>query len=110
MTTDLDNIRNELYNGILTAINESPLTDEVKQESIAAIESESQRIKARLDSLIFKAPEVIEGYITSTSLYILELISPVFKKHNVLTPNGQDVHRHIYKRLGGSKPVTYEIK
>ena len=91
---------------IVDGINNSPLTEKVKQEAIAIVKEQAEDIEPWLQTGRYQAPEL--HYEIQIANFIMGLITPVLTSNNVSPSHGRDTTRYIYDALGGRQVSQYE--
>jgi len=97
-------------NLIITGIERSPLSKEVKKQIINRMNKESGKITKHIKR--FPTGGLIGrtmNYEGDVATYIINQISDILVKHSVPPENGRDTARHIYKALGGKNKVSFEL-
>ncbi len=83
---------------LISVIKESPLPEEVKQESILVLEEKAEEVDRLVREVQWKAPETnYAGLITFEIMR--KYLGPVFEPYDVPQPIGRNVSKLIYQEI-----------
>ena len=92
---------------IVTAINNAPLSDDVKEGAISAIEKQRATLGKMFESLEYKPPTAHPDWWNEITQRAMSIITPALREASVSGIDGTNTYAQIYCSMSGEDPAVY---